>query len=87
MLDTEEEMINEQSAIGWDGILEGFIGSHWAIKQERYYILLGKKQQDYNGPNSLYGGYGKLHGTCGPTETNLNMRRKRNDRTQRYGRN
>jgi hypothetical protein len=30
--------INLQSAIGWEGILEGCIGTHWKIIQEKFYL-------------------------------------------------
>jgi hypothetical protein len=43
-LDNEEDLIYQQLRNGWDGILEGFLSIHWALRQDSYYNTLGSKK-------------------------------------------
>jgi hypothetical protein len=47
MVYSNERLVQEQTFIGWNGILEGCLGNHWIIQQGQYYskhmIKKGKK--------------------------------------------
>ncbi len=37
LIDSDDLLINQQSAIGWNGLLEGCLGAHWRIRQDEYF--------------------------------------------------
>jgi hypothetical protein len=68
------DLITTQSLIGWDGIMEGCIGTHWIAQQQMFYSREANKKVVRNGLLWSLGNYGKLPGKFGSTETLLNMK-------------